>query len=132
LVASDLATLGIYLFGPRWQSAMARAIHRSDRLVRRWVAEDSLVSIVASATIEQLVREKHGRQMKYLRATYLNMIASLSDTALKGRLLTMDLSQLRTDNQLRQAAALLEADLALLLIAEPLPSPILRLRDAAD
>ena len=35
----DLAPLGIFLFGTRWQSALARAIHRSPRLVRRWVAE---------------------------------------------------------------------------------------------
>jgi hypothetical protein len=34
LVPSDLATLGIYLFGPRWQTSLGRALHRSDRMVR--------------------------------------------------------------------------------------------------
>jgi hypothetical protein len=91
LLACDLEILGIFLFGPRWQCPLARAIHRDDRLVRRWLAEERPVSIAASRLIETLARDKHGEQMRRLRASYLNMIESLSDTAIRGRLLAMDL-----------------------------------------
>jgi hypothetical protein len=117
LQSCDLEILGIFLFGPRWQCPLARAIHRDDRLVRRWVAEERPVSIAASEMIEKLTRNKHGDQMRRLRANYLNMIGSLTDTQIRARLMTMDLGELRVDNQLRQAAALMETDLALALIA---------------
>jgi hypothetical protein len=104
LQSCDLEILGIFLFGPRWQCPLARAIHRGDRLVRRWVAEERPVSIAASEMIEKLTRTKHGDQMRRLRANYLNMIGSLTDTQIRARLLAMDLAELRVDNQLRQAA----------------------------
>jgi len=58
-----------------------------------------------------LVRSKHGEQMRRLRATYLDMIAGLSVTAIRGRLLAMDLGVLHLDNQLPQRA-LIEGDFA--------------------
>ena len=100
LSSEDLLILGIYLFGPRWQSAMARAIHRNDRLVRRWVAQDKPVSLYASRLIEKLVRDKHGSQMRLTRSVYLAMIASLSNKGVRGRLLAMDLSELPFDENL--------------------------------
>ena len=104
LLAADLEILGLFLFGPRWQCAMARAIDRSDRLVRRWVAENRPVSIAASRLIERLTRDTHGRQMKQRRAAYLDMIGSLSSSAIRTRLLAMDLDDLRLDDHLRRAA----------------------------
>jgi len=77
LAANDLETLGIYLFGPRWQRPLARAKH-SDRLVRYWKSEKRPVSIAASRQIEALVRAKHGRQMRRIRAYYLDMVATLT------------------------------------------------------
>src|SRR5205807_2306339 len=108
----------------RWQCALARAIHRDDRLVRCWVAEDRPVSLAASRLIETLTRDKHSDQMRRLRAWYLDMIAGLSATELRGRLLAMDLGALRIDDQLRRAAL-------------PLPRPLCQhpfcaYRDAAD
>jgi hypothetical protein len=38
------------------------------------------------------------------RAMYLNMIGGLTDSAIRGRLLAMDLTELRADDQLRRAA----------------------------
>ncbi|MFO1189261.1 MAG: hypothetical protein U1E97_06660 [Alphaproteobacteria bacterium] len=35
---AELTRLGTALFGPRWQSSLARAIGVSDRTVRHWVA----------------------------------------------------------------------------------------------
>jgi hypothetical protein len=51
-----------------------------------------------------LVRSKHGEQMRRTRAIYLDMVGGLTDTAMRGRLLTMDLGELRVDDQLRRAA----------------------------
>lgn len=36
--ASDLSELGEALFGPRWQSQLAREFGVTDRTVRRWIA----------------------------------------------------------------------------------------------
>jgi hypothetical protein len=73
-------------------------------LVRRWVAEDRPIRVTASQQIEELVRAKHGQQMRRLRALYLDMIGSLSDTEVRGRLMAMDLSALKLDDQLRRAS----------------------------
>jgi hypothetical protein len=117
LQTSDLQIIGVYLYGAHWQCQLARAIQRSERLVRYWKSGERLVSIAASAQIEALVRHKHGQQMRRTRAYYLDMIATLSDTTIKARLLTMDLPELRVDNQVRQTA-LIEADIVLALVAE--------------
>jgi hypothetical protein len=102
LLASDLAIVGVFLYGPRWQTPLARALRRSARLVRYWKAGRPL-SRAASVRLEALVRNKHGEQMRRTRALYLDMVASLSDTAIRGRLLAMDLGELRLDDQLRRA-----------------------------
>lgn len=117
LLARDLKIIGVFLYGTRWQTALARALQRSDRLVRYWAAGDRPLSPAASASIEALVRNKHGEQMRRTRAYYLDMIATLSDSQIKGRLLTMDLGALRLDDQLRQQT-LIETDLVLALVAE--------------
>jgi hypothetical protein len=119
LHSSDVEVLGLFLFGPHWQRQLARALHRSDRLVRYWKSGQRPVSAAASARIEELVRGKHCEQMCRLRATYLDMIGGLGDTAIKGRLLAMDLGELHFDNQSPQRA-LIEADLALSLLPRSL------------
>jgi len=102
LSRGDLKVLGIFLFGVRWQSALARAIHYNDRQIRRWVAGETAVSIHATRLIEALTRDRHSHQMRRLRASYLTMIASLSDTPMRARLLAMDLSEFRADDQVRR------------------------------
>jgi hypothetical protein len=104
LHSTDLNILGVYLFGSRWQCPLARALHCSDRLVRFWVAQARPVSRNASKRIEQLVRHKHSDQMRRLRGFYVDMIAGLSGTAIRGRLMTIDLAELRLDDELRRAA----------------------------
>ena len=94
----------------RWRCSCSVALGRpawrtpctgTPRLVRRWVAGECPISAVVSERIEQLVRDKHSDQRRWTRAAYLNMIAGLSDTAIRGRLLAMDLSELQVDDQLR-------------------------------
>jgi hypothetical protein len=38
LTAGDLATLGRYVFGPRWQAALAREMGVSRQIVVEWAA----------------------------------------------------------------------------------------------
>ena len=40
--------------------------------------------------------------MRRMRAEYLNMVGSLSDTGVRERLLAMDLAELRADDQVRR------------------------------
>jgi hypothetical protein len=72
--------------------------------VRFWVAQARPISRNASKRIEQLVRDKHSDQMRRLRGFYLEMVAGLSGTAIRGRLMTIDLASLRLDDELRRAA----------------------------
>ena len=105
LSTGDLSVLGVYLYGERWQSALGRAVHRSARQIRRWVAEAQPVSFKASALIEALVCRKHIASMRRLHTGYLNMVDILSDSGIKGRLLAMDnLVELNVEDQLRRAA----------------------------
>lgn len=86
----DLAPLGIFLYGPRWQSALARDVHRTPRMVRRWVAGERPISVDASRLIAELVRNKHAHQMRWIRASYLGMVTGLSTSVFRAGLLAMD------------------------------------------
>jgi hypothetical protein len=44
---AHLTAAGPVLFGPQWQSEMARALGVSDRSVRRWLAENSAPDEIA-------------------------------------------------------------------------------------
>jgi hypothetical protein len=55
-------------------------------LVRRWIAGERPISIDASRLIAELVRNKHARQMCWIRASYLGMVAGLSASAFRAGL----------------------------------------------
>ena len=93
LLLTDLEPLAIFLCGPRWQTALARRINRSPRLVRRWVAGDRPISIAASQRIIALVVAKHAEQMARASAVYLGMVGGLSPP-ISARLMAIDLDQL--------------------------------------
>ena len=105
LLLADLEPLAVFLCGPRWQTALARRINRSPRLIRRWVAGDRPISVAASQRIIALVRDKHAQQMAQARAVYLGMIGGLSPP-ISARLMAIDLDQLAVR---RPAAAALTA-----------------------
>jgi hypothetical protein len=105
LLLADLEPLAIFLCGPRWQSALARRINRSPRLVRRWVAGERPISAAASQRIIALVRDKHSREMARARVVYLGMVGGLSPR-ISARLMAIDLDQLAVR---RAAAAALTA-----------------------
>jgi hypothetical protein len=53
-----LANIGEALYGPRWQSELARNISVSDRTVRRWVAGTDDVSDVAWRDMSYLLENR--------------------------------------------------------------------------
>ena len=94
LPLADLAPLAVFLFGGRWQTALARAVHRTPRMVRRWVAGEHPISRAASQRISELVRAKHDDQARWLRASYLDMIGGLTASPFRAGLLAMDVGKL--------------------------------------
>lgn len=134
--ASDLEILSKFVFGEHWQRPLSLAIHRSARQVRRWRALQRPISKDCARILVMLTRDKHGKQIRQLRARYLAMIDSLHDTATRARLLAMDLDQLRATDELRRvaleaaeiaeqaaAAAEAEAEAALVISAPRIPAP---------
>jgi hypothetical protein len=93
LLLADLEPLAVFLCGPRWQTALARRINRSPRLIRRWVAGDRPISVAASQRIIALVRDKHAQQMAQARAFYVGMVGCLSPP-ISARLMAIGLDQL--------------------------------------
>jgi len=53
-----LIRVGEALYGPRWQSEMARELGVSDRTVRRWVAGDGDAPVGVYADLLRLVGER--------------------------------------------------------------------------
>lgn len=51
-----LATIGEALYGPRWQSALARLLGVDDRTVRRWLAADRAIPEGAAEVLERLAK----------------------------------------------------------------------------
>ena len=75
LEPSDLEQLGTYLFGPRWQTALAHAVHRDPRLVRRWLAGGRKVTRHSAMLVEAMVRETYAKRMRRPNADFLLMVA---------------------------------------------------------
>jgi len=102
---SDLEQLGTYLFGPRWQTALAHAVHRDPRLVRRWLAGGRKVTRHSAMLVEAMVRETYAKRMRRPNADFLLMVAGLGNAALRGRLLLDNhFEKNAVDDQLRRAA----------------------------
>lgn len=53
-----LAQCGQALYGPAWQSALARDLGVSDRTVRRWVAGSSAAPRGINAELLRLIRQR--------------------------------------------------------------------------
>jgi hypothetical protein len=62
-----LQSAGEALYGPRWQSDLARALGVSDRTMRRWVASDDVPDGVW-AEIRALVKARRGTLTDVLRS----------------------------------------------------------------
>jgi DNA-binding transcriptional regulator YdaS (Cro superfamily) len=59
-VSSLLEDAGQALYGPQWQSAMARDLGVSDRTVRRWAAGSSVAPASAYLELERIAQRRAG------------------------------------------------------------------------
>lgn len=53
-----LIDCGLALYGPQWQSALARDLGVSDRTIRRWVAGQFPVPVGVRADLVTLLKER--------------------------------------------------------------------------
>lgn len=60
-----LIDCGLALYGPQWQSALARDLGVSDRTIRRWVAGQFPVPVGVHAELRRLCVER-GAQLRAL------------------------------------------------------------------
>lgn len=60
MTTSLLIECGEVLYGPRWQSQLARDLGVSDRTIRRWVAGTSEVPQGLAANLLRLTSERAG------------------------------------------------------------------------
>jgi hypothetical protein len=58
---SLLIDCGLALYGPQWQSALARDLGVSDRTMRRWVAGDAVVPVGLTVDLLRLTQERAGK-----------------------------------------------------------------------
>lgn len=58
MTPADLRTYGEALFGPRWQSDMARALSVSDRTIRYWLAGNKPLPDGVHHDIQRLIAER--------------------------------------------------------------------------
>jgi hypothetical protein len=79
LTSKNLATLGAYLFGPRWQAPLARALRVDYSLVKHWKSGGRPVSRCKERAIAELVHETFSARMKLRQTSFLDMLASLSE-----------------------------------------------------
>ncbi|MDB5350990.1 MAG: hypothetical protein JWN86_2237 [Planctomycetota bacterium] len=56
--AEELRSIGEKLFGPRWQTMMARALPVNPRTVRKWLAGKRQISPLAAARIRSIHEEE--------------------------------------------------------------------------
>jgi hypothetical protein len=89
LSASDLGVLGRYLYGPRWQSAMARELEVSRQLVVYWAAGKRPVSERRSDQIAVIARARHDRRVTGELASYIALAEGLSSGAARALMLAM-------------------------------------------
>lgn len=72
-----MAILGRYLFGSRWQTALAQRLAISRQIVGYWARAERPVSRTYSAELAQIVGTAHDRRIRRDRARYRAMVESL-------------------------------------------------------
>jgi transcriptional regulator with XRE-family HTH domain len=100
LSASDLGVLGRYLYGPRWQSALARELGVSRQLVVYWAGGKRPVSEERTLRIAAIARRRHDKRVAAELSGYIAMVDGLSSALAK----TLMLALIANEVQARIAA----------------------------
>jgi len=89
LSATDIAVLGRYLFGSRWQTALSSRLGISRRIVSYWSGSKRPISRKYSRRIAQIVGERHNGRTAKERANYIGLIKSINSESARTLLLAM-------------------------------------------
>ena len=57
-MSSLLVECGVALYGPRWQTEVARDLGVSDRTVRRWVAGTASIPVGIYTDLQRMTKER--------------------------------------------------------------------------
>jgi hypothetical protein len=89
LTAGDLATLGRYVFGPRWQAALAREMGVSRQLIVYWASGKRAITKQRSLQVAVLARARHDRRVLAERSAFVAMSSGLASEQARNVLLSM-------------------------------------------
>src|ERR1700720_2972421 len=89
LSADDVATLGRFLFGNRWQTALSRRLGISRQIIVAWAGSKRPVSQKYSQEIAEMVGLVHGNRRTRERSRYIAMIESLNSESARILMLGM-------------------------------------------
>jgi hypothetical protein len=89
LSASDLGVLGHYLYGPRWQSALARELEVSRQLVVYWASGKRAITLRWSHQIAALARARHDKRIAGERSTFIAMADAVTSSTARSVMLAM-------------------------------------------
>jgi hypothetical protein len=93
LSASDLGVLGRYLYGPRWQSALARELGVSRQLVVYWASGNRPITEARSYRIAVIARARHDKRVASERSAYIAMAQGLSSNSARTLMLSLILNE---------------------------------------
>lgn len=89
LSAAEIAALGRHLYGPRWQTALARQLAVNPRTVRKWARGDLRVSKRCTDLIARLVRQRHTRWLVTKERDYRDLVSGFADPRFRAALLVI-------------------------------------------
>jgi hypothetical protein len=95
LSPTDLGVLGRYLYGPRWQTALARELGVSRQLVVYWASGARQVSEERSHKIASIARARHDKRVAQERSGYVAMVEGLNSQSAKRLLLALIANELQ-------------------------------------
>lgn len=87
MTRGELHLLGLYLYGPRWQTRLARALAVDPRMVRYWAAGARSISERRAATIGTMARDRHLRRLSAERSHYIGIVEAVVSPGLRAVML---------------------------------------------
>lgn len=81
LSSRELEVLGVYLFGRRWQSPLARALGISGRHMRRLARGERPVSVRLAIAVTTMVRMRYASRERMLDWSWEGLLSTLSESA---------------------------------------------------
>lgn len=87
MTPGELATLGQYVCGPHWRTALAGPLGVTPRAVQYWAAGSRRISDRQAAAVVALARSRYQRRLGSARADYLGIVERIETPQLRAALL---------------------------------------------